>query len=326
MTELIAEVGLAHEGSLGLAHSYIDSASSIGLDTVKFQMHIAEAESSSHEKFRINFSYEDKTRFEYWNRTSFTFEEWQKLIKHAESKNLNFLITPFSTTALEDISKLGLKRIKLGSAEVIDDLILNRALDYSFEYIISNGFCGDLIFETIDLFKNRNKNLTVLECTSKYPCSNDDFNHVRFKSLFNKDIGVGVSDHSGDISIPKYAISLGADVIEAHIVFDKKMFGPDSSSSLEISQWAEIVKFRNDIKQIKNEKAYSLDTKMKKTFSRSLSFNKNLKKDHKISILDFESKKANGFGLPSCEFKNFIDKKLTKNVQKGDFVKISDFN
>ncbi len=326
MTELIAEIGLAHEGSLGLAHSYIDSVSALGLDTVKFQMHIAESESSSYEKFRINFSYEDKTRFEYWDRTSFTNEEWQKLIKHAEIKKLNFLISPFSAKALEEINRLGLKRIKLGSAEVVDDLILNRSLDYGFEYIISNGFCGDSIFETIELFKKRDKNLSVLECISKYPCSNDDFNHVRFKSLFNKNIGVGVSDHSGDISIPKYAIALGADIIEAHIVFDKKMFGPDSSSSLEISQWSEIVKFRNDIKQIENKKAFVLDNKMKRIFSRSLSFNKNLKKDHKISIFDFESKKANGLGIPSCEFKTFIDKKLLKDVSKGDFVKRSDFN
>ena len=95
MTELIAEVGLAHEGSLGIAHSYIDLAASINLDTIKFQMHIADKESSELENFRINFSYEDKTRFDYWRRTSFSIDEWRQLIKHAESKKLNFLISLF---------------------------------------------------------------------------------------------------------------------------------------------------------------------------------------------------------------------------------------
>ena len=60
MTELIAEVGLAHDGSLGIAHSYID-LEILGIDTIKFQMHEPRYESSKNEKFRINFSYEDNS-------------------------------------------------------------------------------------------------------------------------------------------------------------------------------------------------------------------------------------------------------------------------
>ena len=63
---LIAEVAQAHDGSLGILHSYIDSISSTGVNAIKFQMHIASAESSSVEPFRVNFSYEDVTRFDYW--------------------------------------------------------------------------------------------------------------------------------------------------------------------------------------------------------------------------------------------------------------------
>ena len=59
--EIVAEIGQAHDGSLGIAHSYIDAAAEIGIDTVKFQTHIAEAESSDKEMFRLNFSFEDKT-------------------------------------------------------------------------------------------------------------------------------------------------------------------------------------------------------------------------------------------------------------------------
>ena len=128
MTELIAEVGLAHDGSLGIAHSYIDLAKSLGIDTIKFQMHEPRYESSKNEKFRINFSYEDKSRYDYWERTSFSLDNWAKLKNHAKEKKINFLITPFSIKALENIHKLGLKRIKIGSAEVIDKLILNIAL------------------------------------------------------------------------------------------------------------------------------------------------------------------------------------------------------
>ena len=74
---LIAEIGQAHEGSLGILHSYIDALADTGVDAVKFQMHIAEAESSAHEPFRVKFSLEDATRFDYWKRMGFTLEQWK---------------------------------------------------------------------------------------------------------------------------------------------------------------------------------------------------------------------------------------------------------
>jgi len=65
---IIAEIAQAHEGSLGIAHSYIDALAKTGVDAVKFQTNIAAAESSRFAPFRIKFSYEDKTRYDYWKR------------------------------------------------------------------------------------------------------------------------------------------------------------------------------------------------------------------------------------------------------------------
>ena len=69
---LVAEVGLAHDGSLGLAHAFIDEIARNGADAVKFQTHIAEAESTPAEPFRVKFSRQDATRYEYWKRIEFT--------------------------------------------------------------------------------------------------------------------------------------------------------------------------------------------------------------------------------------------------------------
>ncbi len=66
--ELVADIAQAHDGSLGILHSYIDALAEVGVDTVKFQMHYADAESSENEKFRIPFSYEDNSRQDYWRR------------------------------------------------------------------------------------------------------------------------------------------------------------------------------------------------------------------------------------------------------------------
>lgn len=76
---LIAEIGQAHDGSLGTAHAYIDAAAESGVDIVKFQTHIAAAESSLQEPFRVKFSYADATRFDYWKRMEFSPEQWAGL-------------------------------------------------------------------------------------------------------------------------------------------------------------------------------------------------------------------------------------------------------
>ena len=78
---IIAEIAQAHEGSLGLAHSYIDAIANTGVNAIKFQTHIAEAESSTQEPFRINFSYEDKSRYDYWKRMEFSIDQWVGLKK-----------------------------------------------------------------------------------------------------------------------------------------------------------------------------------------------------------------------------------------------------
>ena len=288
-------------------------------------MHIPEAESSEKEEFRIPFSYADKTRFAYWKRTSFNFDEWLLLKKHCEIKNINFLVSAFSIEALDQIKKLGCKRIKLGSAETVDPLIITEAKKRDFNLILSNGFAGDNIFNLIADITINDK-ITVLECISEYPCSIKDFNLERFNNLKKiKKINVGLSDHSSSTHLAKYLISSGIDMIEAHIVFHKNMFGPDTSSSLDIDQWKDLIDFKNNIKSISSKTKKIINNKIKKTFSRSLTYRKDLKKGDKISIEDFESTKVNGEGISTKNFENYLDKTLNKAVKKRDLVKHSDF-
>ena len=81
---IIAEIGQAHDGSLGTVYAYIDALSKTGVDVIKFQMHIAEAESSIYEPFRVKFSKQDASRMDYWKRMEFTFEQWDGIKKHCE--------------------------------------------------------------------------------------------------------------------------------------------------------------------------------------------------------------------------------------------------
>jgi N,N'-diacetyllegionaminate synthase len=93
---VIGEVAQAHDGSLGLAHAFVDAIADAGADAVKFQTHIAAAESHPSEPWRVRFSRQDASRYDYWQRMEFSEEQWAGLREHAVERGLAFLSSPFS--------------------------------------------------------------------------------------------------------------------------------------------------------------------------------------------------------------------------------------
>src|SRR5215813_7860564 len=98
---VIAEVAQTHDGRLGLAHAFVDAAAKAGANAIKFQTHIAAAESTPSEPWRVKFSRQDATRYDYWKRMEFTEEQWRGLKEHAVQRGLKFLSSPFSVEAVE---------------------------------------------------------------------------------------------------------------------------------------------------------------------------------------------------------------------------------
>src|SRR3990170_6706765 len=103
---IVGEVAQAHDGSLGAAHAFIDAIAGAGADAVKFQMHIAAAESTPSEPFRVAFSRQDRSRYEYWRRMEFTEEQWQGLAGHCRDRNVLFVSSPFSIYAVEMLQRI----------------------------------------------------------------------------------------------------------------------------------------------------------------------------------------------------------------------------
>jgi hypothetical protein len=106
------------------AHSFIDIAAEAGFDAIKFQTHIADAESTRDEAFRVPFSYEDASRFDYWRRMEFTFSQWQGLADHARQRNLVFLSSCFSVDAVAMMRQIGMPW-KVGSGEIHSDALID---------------------------------------------------------------------------------------------------------------------------------------------------------------------------------------------------------
>ena len=325
---IIAEIGQAHDGSLGMAHSYIDALAATGVDAIKFQTHIAEAESSPMEPFRTNFSYEDDTRFDYWQRMGFSLEQWKGLKAHCDQSGLEFMSSPFSQKAVDWLEGIGVKRHKIGSGEVTNFLMLEKICQTGKPIILSSGMSSfSELDNSINFIQSFGNDLTVLQCTTSYPTPPEKVGLNVINELKQKYPGVkvGLSEHTGKIYTGLAATALGAEVLEFHAVFDRRSFGPDSSSSLEIDEVKELVDgvrfiekmLGNQIDKTENT-AYA---PLKKMFEKSLAVNRSLPKGHAISFDDLEAKKPAGQGISATNFKAVIGKKLIRDLSKYDFLK-----
>jgi N-acetylneuraminate synthase len=174
-TFIIAEVGQAHEGSLALAHSFIDSVADTGADAVKFQTHLAEYESTLNEPFRAEFRTVDETRYEYWKRMEFTEAQWTELADHAKRVGLTFLSTAFCKPAVDLLKRVGVPAWKVGSGEYNSMELVAYMAETGFPVLLSTGMSmfeeiGDIVATVND----RGAPLAIFQCTSKYPTEMED--------------------------------------------------------------------------------------------------------------------------------------------------------
>ena len=328
--QIIAEIGQAHEGSLGLALSYVDALAETGVDAVKFQMHIADAESSVHEPFRIKFSQQDSFRFEYWKRMEFSPGQWKLIKSRCEERGVEFLASPFSNAAVDILEELGVKQYKIGSGEVNNFLLLEKICQTGKPVILSSGMSSFAeLDQAIGFLRERGVAFSILQCTTAYPAQPQDYGLNVIGELKRRYGGkIGYSDHSGRIETCVTAAALGAEILEFHAVFDRRSFGPDASSSLEIDEIEQLVNSVKNIQQALENPVDKTDNSrfagLKDIFEKSLAVNKDLSAGHTLKFSDLESKKPKGYGVDASEFEKIIGKELKRDLKQWDFLQEED--
>ena len=327
---IVAEVAQAHDGSLGTAHAYIDLIAEIGADAVKFQAHIAEAESTSDETFRVNFSYEDKNRYDYWKRMSFNEEQWAGLAKHAREKSIDFIVSVFSDAAFEFSQKLGVAAWKLASGEVFSNNRVARMAETGRPLLISTGMSSwadiDGIHQTA---KASGAEFALLQCTSQYPTPFKSVGLNVMDELRKRyDVPVGLSDHSASIWPPIAGLAQGARVLEMHIVFDKRAFGPDSIASLMPADFALVVQARDAFHDLK---LHAVDKNMmaeelapvRQLFSQSVAVAIPLTARTVLQAHHFTTKKP-GTGIKPDRISELVGRRLTRDVTPDRLLREDD--
>jgi N-acetylneuraminate synthase len=198
---VIGEVALTHDGSLGVAHAFVDAIANAGADAVKFQTHIAAAESTPAEPFRVKFSRQDKTRYDYWKRMEFTQEGWRGLADHARERGMLFLSSPFSIQAVELLDRIGMPLWKIASGETSNAALLERILDTGKPVLLSTGMSPiEEVDEAVARVRARNVDVGVFQCTTAYPCPPEKVG-LNLIPFYRERYGcwIGLSDHSATI-------------------------------------------------------------------------------------------------------------------------------
>jgi N-acetylneuraminate synthase len=269
---VIAEAGMNHDGSLGNAVRLAEVAAESGADAVKFQLHDPVAETTRDAPAPPYF--QGESRWEYFERTAFTDEQWTTLREACDAAGIEFLCAPFSIEAVERLESIGVERYKIGSGEVTNLALIRAAAATGKPVLLSSGMST---WEELDAAVDAaGDDVTVLQCTSAYPTPPDRVGLnvlAELRERYGKP--VGLSDHSLGPYACFAAVALGADAIEKHFTLSRDMYGPDAALALEPFELDELVDGVREIEAMlsapvdKDAEAVALD-EMKRIFEKSV--------------------------------------------------------
>jgi len=325
MTYIVAEIGMNHDGSMEKAKELIAAAAESGVNAVKFQTHIAEAETLKDAPAPPYFQTE--TRFEYFSRTFFSFAQHAELKQYAESLKVEYFSSPFSSEAVDLLEKVGVERYKIASGEVTNIPLLKYIAQTEKKVLLSSGMSSwtelDTAVET--LRSNGTKDLIILQCSSEYPCPAEHAGlNVIGELKARYGLPVGFSDHTFGSTIAIAAVALGAVVLEKHFTLRKDMYGPDAQNSATPDEMSALVSNIREVEQAlrnpvdKDQKAQALHD-MKRIFEKSIVARADIP-ENTILTPEHLSFKKPGDGIPAGKYQHIIGQRTTTQIKKDERI------
>ena len=310
---IIAEAGVNHNGRLDLAYQLIDVAKDAGADAVKFQTFKAENVVS---KLADKAEYQKKTtgpnesQFEMIKKLEISFDDFIKLKKYCDKKEIIFLSTPFDHHSIDFLYDL-IDIYKIPSGEIINHPYLKHIAAKNKPIIMSTGMANlGEVEEAINtiLSVNSKANISLLHCTTNYPAPYEEVNLKAMQTLAVAfKLPVGYSDHTLGIEVPVAAVAMGARIIEKHFTLDKKLLGPDHKASLEPGELKEMIKAIRNIEKTLGDgikKPNKSEIEIIKVARRSLVATRDIRVGEIIKESDIIIKRP-GTGIPP-KFKEIV--------------------
>jgi len=321
---VVAEIGMTHDGSFGLAVKLTEAAIDSGAHVIKYQWHIAEAETTRAAPTPPYFT--NEKRFDYFNRTQFSVDQFRSLADLCRGNNVIPCVSVFSIESVHCAQEAGFDIIKIPSGEVTNIPMLRVVRETGLPVILSSGMSNwDELDQAVDTLGNK-KNLCILQCTSMYPtpAAKVGLNIIgELRRRYNT--SVGLSDHTLTGATAVAAVALGVTVIEKHFTISKLLYGPDARFSLDPDEFKRLV---NDVQYVScainssvNKDDIGHFSEMKQVFQKSIVAKTAIKKGEVLTMDNLAFKKP-GTGIPASRVDNILGKTYASDASTDDMINI----
>lgn len=327
---IIAEAGVNHNGSLEIALQLCDAAKAAGADVVKFQTWKTEkliTKSVAQAEYQAQNSGKSEPQFDMLRRLELSYDEFRQIKEHCDKIGIVFASTADESVSLDFLVELGIPFVKIGSGDIGNVSFLRYIGSKGLPIILSTGMSSlDDVELSIDALKEGGaKNITLLHCTTSYPCPYEDVNLRAMKTLRDSfQLPVGYSDHTIGKDVSIAAVALGAAVIEKHFTLDCKMEGPDHIASTDPENFAELVK---GIRLVESslgteiKKPTEAEREISKVVTKRIVASREIKKGE-ILMEDNVCVKRSDLGITAREWDSVIGRKAVRDFYIDDGIVI----
>ena len=326
-TYVIAEACDNHMGDLSIAIEMARQAKLAGADAVKYQHHLPDEEMLPDTPMSDNF---DEPLYEFLKKNALTLDQHIKIKTFCDQIGITYLCTPFSLAAARELDPIGVSAYKIGSGEMTDIPTIVRIAEFKKPIIVSTGMATfEEIERTYSALISRGVQLALLNCVSEYPPLYEDVNLrviSKMQERFPNSV-IGHSDHTPDLFTSYSAVTLGASIIEKHVILDKRTPGPDQSVSIDFRDLAELVDgIRKVEASLGEEKSVHAKEEQIRTWAfRSIVSTRSIKVGEQIEDNMIWSKRP-GTGIPAYRMDEVVGQYATRDIPENTLISEADIS
>lgn len=242
---IIAEIGINHNGDLGIAKQMIDAAVHAGVDAVKFQKRTPDISTPLEQQNQMRetpwgyISY-----LEYRYKVEFNEEQYRAIDRYCREKGIAWLTSVWDQPSVDFMEQFSTPAYKIPSASLTDWALIRKARATGKPLILSSGMSTmEQIRKGVEIAGE--KDLVLMHCTSTYPCEPEELNLKMIETLRREfpEIPIGYSGHEVGLVPSAVAVALGACMVERHLTLDRAMWGSDQAASVEPGGFERLVKY-----------------------------------------------------------------------------------
>ena len=332
-TQIIAEAGVNHNGSLERALAMVDAAAAARADFCKFQTFRAERLASP---LASMAPYQQpaapgSSQLEMLRALELTETDHLSLIDRCRANDISFLSTPFDQGSAQMLGRLGLVTFKVSSGELTNLPLLRLLGGLGRKWIVSTGMSTlsqiEQALKALEQGGAHQQGIVLLQCTTQYPTPYEDI-HLAAMDTLRREFGVavGLSDHSEGVEVALAAVALGAVIIEKHFTLDKSLPGPDHKASVLPHELAQMIRGIRRVEQAigSPEKRVLEGERPNEVAARkSLHLTRSLPKGNQLEADDLQLMRP-GDGLPASALTELSGFRLVQDLPSGHKLQWSD--